>query len=453
MKISIIGTGYVGLTIGACLADKGIEVLCMDIDETKIENLKKGIIPIYEPGLESLVVKNFANGGLRFTTSGKEAIQFANIVISAVGTPPRADGSPNLSFVKEVSKTFGKYIDDYKIYVNKSTVPVGTGGLCTKIISEELSKRGKNIEFDVVSNPEFLREGNAIHDIKYPDRIIIGSSSQKAKDLLTTLYKRLGEENVDIVYTDVKTAEITKYASNAMLATKISFINEIANFCELAGGDVRAVAKGMGLDKRIGKQFLNAGVGYGGSCFPKDVAALIHTGKEYGYNFEVIKAAQDANEKQKTSLLKKLKEHIGPLQNKHVAIWGLAFKPETDDMREAPSLKTIQGLQAAGANIHAFDPAATETAQSYIEPLNIKYHTDMYEALKDTDALLIMTEWNAFRTANLKTMLELMKSPTILDGRNIYERSALESMGFTYICIGQKNPEPKPSKVSQNILV
>jgi len=441
MKISIIGTGYVGLTIGACLADKGISVLCMDIDEAKIENLKKGIIPIYEPGLETLVQKTYDNGTLSFTTSAKEAIQFATIVISAVGTPPKPDGSSDLTFIKEVLKAFGKHINSYKIYVNKSTVPVGTGDLCKQIIKEEIVKRGENIEFDVISNPEFLREGNAIYDIQFPDRIIIGSDSQKAKDLLTTLYKKLGEEDVDILYTDIKTAEIIKYASNAMLATKISFINEIANFCELAGGDVRAVAKGIGLDKRIGKSFLNAGVGYGGSCFPKDVAALIHTGKEHGYDFEIIQAVQNTNEKQKLSLLNKLKKQIGPLQNKHIAIWGLAFKPETDDMREAPSLKTIKDLQVEGAQIHAFDPVATKTAQSYIEPLNITYHTDMYEAAKDADALLILTEWNTFRTADLQKLKELMKTPLLLDGRNIYEHEAMQSLGFTYICVGQKHDE------------
>lgn len=438
MKISIIGTGYVGLTIGACLADKGISVLCMDIDEAKIENLKKGIIPIYEPGLETLVQKTYDNGTLSFTTSAKEAIQFATIVISAVGTPPKPDGSSDLTFIKEVLKAFGKHINSYKIYVNKSTVPVGTGDLCKQIIKEEIVKRGENIEFDVISNPEFLREGNAIYDIQFPDRIIIGSDSQKAKDLLTTLYKKLGEEDVDILYTDIKTAEIIKYASNAMLATKISFINEIANFCELAGGDVRAVAKGIGLDKRIGKSFLNAGVGYGGSCFPKDVAALIHTGKEHGYDFEIIQAVQNTNEKQKLSLLNKLKKQIGPLQNKHIAIWGLAFKPETDDMREAPALAILKGLADAGAHIRAYDPKAMGEATWRLKDVpNLILAENEYAAMTGADAVVILTEWNQFRNLDLVRVKALLKEPFFFDLRNIYDPNIMASLGFKYYSVGR----------------
>ncbi|MBD3361041.1 nucleotide sugar dehydrogenase [Candidatus Peregrinibacteria bacterium] len=439
MKIAVIGTGYVGLTTGTCFAEMKHEVLCVDIDQKKIKNLKKGIIPIYEPGLEELVKKNHDSGRLNFTTDAKKAIDFAELVFSAVGTPQDKDHRADLQFVKEVAGTFGKYINSYKIFVNKSTVPVGTGDICEKIIRKHISDRSLTLDFDIVSNPEFLREGNAINDTLNPDRIVIGTKTSRAKEKMEELYRTATKNSPTIVSTNIRTAEIIKYASNAMLATRISFINELANFCEKCGGNIETVSKGIGLDKRIGPRFLNAGIGYGGSCLPKDVKALIQTGRDYDFDFHVIKSADEINEKQKSILFQKLITTLGPLEEKTIAIWGLSFKQNTDDMREAPSLTIIKKLQTEGAHIKAFDPAAIETAQKTIESFNITYTNTPEEAAKNTDALLILTDWEIFKKVDLKNLHKLMKNPLILDGRNIFTSEKVEKAGFTYLCIGRQN--------------
>lgn len=436
MKIAVIGTGYVGLTTGTCFAEMGNEVICMDIDAQKVQDLQNGLIPIYEPGLEELVKRNIKERRLKFSTDSKEAVEFGEIVFSAVGTPPDKDEKTDLRFVKEVARQFGQHINSYKVFVNKSTVPVGTGALCKKIIQEELDKRETKLEFDAVSNPEFLREGNAIEDTMKPDRVVIGHESDRAKQAMSKLYKVISDKGVEILFTDLKTAEIIKYASNSFLATKISFINEIANFCELAGGDIHTIAKGIGLDKRIGKQFLRAGIGYGGSCFPKDVKALIQTGKEFSHDFQIIKAVDAVNENQKELLYHKLREALGPLQNKTIGIWGLAFKPGTDDMREAPSLTIIQKLLADNAKIQAFDPVANQAAQKLIESTAIKYCDTSYEAASAVDALLILTEWDEFRSIDFSKLKTLMTGHLLLDGRNIIQKTEVESYGFQYICVG-----------------
>lgn len=400
MKIAVIGTGYVGLTTGTCLAELKNEVICTDIDQKKIENLKKGIIPIYEPGLENLVKKNLQAGRLHFSTNSKKAIEFADIVFSAVGTPPGKNHTADLKYVEEVAKIFGQTINCYKLFINKSTVPVGTTHFCKEIIQKELDKRNSKIKFDLVSNPEFLREGTAINDTFHPDRIIIGLENPHAKKIIANLYKPFSKQKTPILYTDFKSAEIIKYASNAFLATKISFINEIYNFTQLSGGQIKDIANGMGYDQRIGRQFLNAGIGYGGSCFPKDVKALIQTGKEFGYDFKIIRATEEVNEKQKISLFHKLKKLIPNLKNKHIAILGLAFKAETDDMREAPSIKVINALLKEGAYIKAYDPAAMENAKKiFSEPgsKKITYYKTSEQALKNADAALILTTWPQFK--------------------------------------------------------
>jgi len=437
MKIAVIGTGYVGLTTGVCLAELGNEVLCMDIDKEKIENLKKGIIPIYEPGLEDLIKNNTKNKRLNFTTNAKKAIESADIVFSAVSTPPDTEGKADLSYVKQVAKNFGQYTNNYKVFVNKSTVPVGTGKLCKKIIQEELDKKNSSISFDLVSNPEFLKEGTAIEDTMHPDRIIVGLDSKKAKELMQKLYEVFYKKNIEILFTNIQTAEIIKYASNSFLATKISFINEIANFCEKAGGDIKQIAKGIGLDKRIGEKFLNAGIGYGGSCFPKDVQALIQTGKEYNYDFQIIKAAENVNKKQKEILFYKLKTQIPNLKNKTIAIWGLAFKPETDDMREAPAIEIIKSLQNEELKIQVFDPIAIKTAKKILDNKNLNYCNSALTAVKNANALLILTEWKEFINIDLKKVKELMNGNLILDGRNIFTEKKLKKLGFNYIDIGQ----------------
>lgn len=414
MKIAVIGTGYVGLTTGTCLSEVGHEVLCIDIDKKKIENLKKGIIPIYEPGLSELVKKNIKKGSLKFSTDSAKAIEFAEVVFSAVGTPPDKNHRADLKAVKEVASLFGKHLDSHKIFVNKSTVPVGTGDLCKKIINEELKKRKVKINFDAVSNPEFLREGQAIKDTMLPDRIVIGCENIRTKKIMKKLYGKF--KNAPLLFTDLKSAEIIKYASNAFLATKISFINEIWNFCELCGGNVEKVAKGMGFDKRIGEQFLRAGIGYGGSCFPKDVKALIETGKEYGYEFEIIKSTEKVNASQKLLLYRKLKKHFKNLKGKRIAIWGLAFKPNTDDMREAPAIEIINALQKDGAFIQAYDPVATENAKKILSSKNVKYFTSALAATKNADALLVVTEWEEFSKIPRAKLSKLK----IFDGRFVF---------------------------------
>ncbi|MFH1533636.1 MAG: UDP-glucose/GDP-mannose dehydrogenase family protein [Nitrospirota bacterium] len=430
MKIAIIGTGYVGLTTGACLADIGHEVFCVDIDKTKIENLKKGIIPIYEPGLEELVKKNKIN----FTTDSAEAIKSSEIIISAVGTPMGRDHNADLQYVREVAKTFGKHANNHKIFINKSTVPVGTGEMCKTIINEEFAKRNVNFGFEIISNPEFLREGTAIKDTMKPDRIVIGTESKNARKTMEKLYEKI---DAPILFTDIKTAEIIKYVANSFLATKISFINEIANFCERSGGNIKDVAKAVGLDKRIGDKFLNAGIGYGGSCLPKDVKALIQKGHEFDCDFSLLKAVEEINEQQKLLLFKKLQKHVGSLEGKLIGIWGLSFKPKTDDMREAPSLTIIKNLQSSGAYVKAYDPKGTENAKKLIETFNVDFSASALEAAREVDALLILTEWQEFIDIDLQALKSTMKTPLVLDGRNIFDKSVIEKAGFTYVGIGQ----------------
>jgi len=443
MKIAIIGTGYVGLTTGACLAEIGHEILCVDVNKEKIENLKKGIIPIYEPGLEKMVKQNQAKT-LKFTTDAQKAIKFAEIVISAVGTPMGKNHDADLKFVKEVAETFGKHANNQKVFVNKSTVPVGTGEICKKIIAAEFAKRNISFGFEIVSNPEFLREGTAIKDTLKPNRIVVGTETNNARKIMEKLYEKI---DAPILFTDIKTAEIIKYAANSFLATKISFINEIADFCERTGGNIKDVAKGVGLDKRIGTKFLNAGIGYGGSCLPKDVKALIQKGQEFDCEFSLLKTVEEINENQKNLLFKKLQKHLGPLEGKLIAIWGLSFKPETDDVREAPSLAIIKKLQTAGAYIHAYDPKATENAKKLIESFNIEFSKTPLDAATGASALMILTEWNEFAQTDLKRLHSIMKTPLILDGRNIFDKEIVEKAGFKHVGIGQ--PEQKPSETAK----
>jgi len=416
MDIACIGSGYVGLVLGTCFADLGNNVICVDIDESKVDNLNKGIVPIYEPGLKDMLKRNLKEKRIKFTNNIKEAIETSLIIFIAVGTPPDKDHKADLSAVKEVAKNIGKYMNDYKVIVNKSTVPVGTAELVKDIIKK---KQSKKIDFDVVSNPEFLREGSAIKDFVNPDRIVIGFENKKAKEIMYDLYKGIARANKPIMFTDVKSAELIKYASNTMLATRISFINELSHLCEKVGADIKKVAIGIGLDNRIGPRFLQAGAGYGGSCFPKDVKALIQTMKQYGCETKILEAVEDVNYRQKRSIVPKLKKMIPNLKDKKISIWGLAFKPNTDDMREASSIVIINELQKLGAKIKAFDPEAMETAKKIL--INIEYCENPYDTVKDTDALIIVTEWNEFRNLDLKKIKALMKQPNVIDGRNIYE--------------------------------
>ncbi len=432
MNITVIGTGYVGLVLGTCLANLGNNIICVDVDKSKVDKLKKGIIPIYEPGLKDLVERNTKEERLIFTTSIKDGVEKSDVVFIAVGTPQGHDGKADLKYVDQVAEDIGKYINSYKVIVNKSTVPVGTAERVKKIIKKnQKSKTG----FDVVSNPEFLREGCAIKDFQVPDRVVIGVDSEKAKEIMLKIYKPIERTNHPILITTPKSSELIKYASNSFLATKISFINEIANLCEKVGADVKAVARGMGLDKRIGSRFLQAGVGYGGACFPKDVRALITTGYENGYDFRIINAADEINQEQKRSLIPKLKKLIPDLKNKTIAIWGLAFKPKTDDIREAPSLVIIEELQELGAQIRAFDPVAEENAKKATK--NIEFCKNPYETVKDCDALIIVTEWDEFRNLDKKKVKELLKHPNIVDGRNIYDPKEMKELGFSYIGVGR----------------
>ena len=436
MNIAIVGTGYVGLVSGTCFSDMGINVTCVDVDQSKIDNLKKGIIPIYEPGLEEMVKKNIKAGRLKFETDLTRVLDDVDVVFSAVGTPPDEDGSADLKYVLAVARTIGQNINKYTVIVTKSTVPVGTAAKVKATIQEELDRRGVNIEFDVASNPEFLKEGAAIKDFMSPDRVVVGVESERARKIMTRLYKPFMLVNDRMIFTDIPSAEMIKYAANAMLATRISFMNDIANLCELVGADVNMVRKGIGSDNRIGKKFLYPGCGYGGSCFPKDVKALIKTAEKAGYSMRVLKAVEEVNERQKEVLIDKLLKHFdGDITGKTIAIWGLAFKPETDDMREAPSLILIDKIIAAGGNIKVYDPIAIDECQRRIGN-KVTYGSDMYDAALDADALLLVTEWREFRFPNFAILSKVMKEKVIIDGRNIYDRNELDQHEFTYYKIG-----------------
>lgn len=444
MKIAIVGTGYVGLVSGTCFSEMGIDVTCVDIDTQKIENLKKGIIPIFEPGLEDMVLRNVKAERLHFTSNLTDVLDAVQIVFSAVGTPPDENGSADLRYVLEVASTVGRNMNNYVLLVTKSTVPVGTAALVRKTIREEQEKRGIDIPFDVASNPEFLKEGDAIKDFMSPDRVVVGVESEKAKELMTKLYRPFLLNNFRVIFMDIPSAEMTKYAANSMLATRISFMNEIANLCELLGADINMIRKGIGTDQRIGNRFLYPGCGYGGSCFPKDVKALIHTAEKQGYKMELLEAVEAVNANQKMVLFNKLKKYLSEnLKGKTIAVWGLAFKPNTDDMREAPSLVLIEQLLSVGANIRVFDPEAMREAQKRIErqmsglPIaNIFYAKDIYDAVLDADALLLVTEWKEFRMPSWGVVRKTMRNPLVIDGRNIYDPEELKEFGFAYDRIG-----------------
>lgn len=436
MNIAIVGTGYVGLVSGTCFAEMGANVTCVDIDQNKIDRLLGGEIPIYEPGLDEMVKKNVAAGRLNFTTDLREVLPDVEVVFSAVGTPPDEDGSADLKYVLEVARTFGANISKYTILVTKSTVPVGTARKVREAVGEELRKRGVEVEFDVASNPEFLKEGAAIKDFMYPDRVVVGTESERARKVMARLYKPFMLSGERMIFTDIPSAEMIKYAANSMLATRISFMNDIANLCELVGADVNMVRKGIGADTRIGKKFLYPGCGYGGSCFPKDVKALIKTADKEGYSMEVLKAVENVNERQKEILFNKLSKHFGgDLKGKKIAMWGLAFKPETDDMREAPALVLIERLAEAGAHIQVYDPVAMDECRRRVGDM-VTYAGDMYEAALDADALLLVTEWNQFRMPSLPVLKRTMKGNVIIDGRNIYDSEYLQENGFEYYKIG-----------------
>lgn len=436
MNITIIGSGYVGLVTGACFSEVGINVTCVDVDQQKIDNLKNGIIPIYEPGLEKMITRNMNKGRLHFTTKISDALRSSDVVFISVGTPPDEDGSADLKYVIQVARDCGKHMNDYTLVVTKSTVPVGTSLKVKNAIKEELDKRKVNIDFDVASNPEFLKEGAAIDDFLKPDRIVVGVESARAEELLNTLYKPFTLNGHPIIFMDVISAEMTKYAANSMLATKISFINDIANLCEIVGADINKVRKGITSDTRIGNKFLYPGIGYGGSCFPKDVQALIRTGEEFEYELKVLKAVEAVNKSQKSVLFNKImKYYDGDLKGKTVALWGLSFKPQTDDMREAPSLEIIKKLLLAGANVRAYDPVALNEAKHHFGN-TITYCEDQYETLINADCLAVLTEWSEFRIPNFKIMHKLLNVPAIFDGRNIYDKSELKKNGFDYFCIG-----------------
>lgn len=441
MKIAIVGTGYVGLVTGTCFAEMGTEVYCVDVDKTKIENLKKGIIPIYEPGLEEVVHRNYQAERLKFTTDLKECLNEVEVLFSAVGTPPDEDGSADLRYVLDVAREIGQHMNKHLLVVTKSTVPVGTAAKIKMAIQKELDKRGVSVEFDIASNPEFLKEGAAIKDFMSPDRVVVGVETERAKALMTRLYRPFLLNNFRVIFMDVPSAEMTKYAANAMLATRISFMNDIANLCELVGADVNMVRKGIGTDSRIGSRFLYPGCGYGGSCFPKDVKALISTAKEYNYPMSILQAVEDVNNRQKAVLFEKLEDYFnGSLEGKRIALWGLSFKPETDDIREAPSLVLIEKLLAVGCKVRAYDPVSIDEAKRCLGDA-IEYGKDIYETVLDAEALLVVTEWKEFRLPSWDTIKKLMQIPLILDGRNIYDADELEQKGFTYSCIGRNSPK------------
>ena len=435
MKITIIGTGYVGLVSGACFAEMGIDVKCVDIDCAKIEQLRKGIMPIYEPGLSELVVRNSNAKRLHFTSDLTGSLAEAEAVFIAVGTPEGEDGSADLSHVLDVAHAIGRTLDHYTVVVIKSTVPVGTSQRVREAIEEKLQARGAKVTFDMASNPEFLKEGAAIKDFMTPDRVVVGTDSSKARQLMEQLYLPFMLNNYRIIFTDIPSAEMIKYAANSMLATRISFMNDIANLCELVGADVNMVRKGVGSDSRIGSKFLYPGCGYGGSCFPKDIKALIHTAEQYGYSMELLKAVERVNERQKEVLFRKLNNYFeGNLADKVIAIWGLAFKPETDDMREAPSLVLISKLLEVGCTVRVYDPAAMAEAERVLGD-NVTYCNTMYEAVEGADAMMLLTEWKQFRLPSWTTLAENMRHRVIIDGRNIYNADDLESAGFTYLHI------------------
>ena len=437
MNIAIVGTGYVGLVSGTCFAETGANVTCVDVDKNKIERLLNGDIPIYEPGLDEMVHKNVKAGRLKFSSDLASVINDQEIVFSAVGTPPDEDGSADLKYVLQVAKTIGENLNRYLVVVTKSTVPVGTARKVRAAIQAELDKRGVSIDFDVASNPEFLKEGNAIKDFMSPDRVVVGVESEKAKKVLTKLYKPFLINNFRVLFMDIPSAEMTKYAANSMLATRISFMNDIANLCELVGADVNMVRQGIGSDTRIGRKFLYAGCGYGGSCFPKDVKALIKTADKCGYNMQVLKAVEAVNEKQKAVLYHKLTKSLGTdLQGKTIALWGLSFKPETDDMRESTALVIIDLLLKAGCTVRAFDPIAMDECKRRIGD-TITYCNDKYDAVLNADALLLLTEWKEFRLPTWAVVKKAMKNPLVIDGRNIFDAEEMADNGFEYHCIGK----------------
>ena len=437
MKIAIVGTGYVGLVSGTCFAEIGVDVTCVDTNSEKIESLQKGIIPIYENGLEEMVLRNMKAKRLKFTTSLESCLDDVEVIFSAVGTPPDEDGSADLKYVLEVARTIGRNMKQYKLVVTKSTVPVGTAPKVRAVIQEELDKRGVKIDFDVASNPEFLKEGNAISDFMSPDRVVVGVESARAEKLMSKLYKPFLLNNFRVIFMDIPSAEMTKYAANSMLATRISFMNDIANLCELVGADVNMVRSGIGSDTRIGRKFLYPGIGYGGSCFPKDVKALIKTAELNGYPMQVLRAVEEVNELQKSVLFDKLvKQFNDNLKDKTIALLGLAFKPETDDMREAPALVLIDKLLKAGCQIRAYDPAAMQECKRRIGD-SVYYACDMYDAVLDADALMLVTEWKEFRLPSWAVIRKTMAQQIVLDGRNIYDKKEMEELGFVYSCIGK----------------
>lgn len=436
MKVAIVGSGYVGLVTGTCFAEVGIDVTCVDIDSKKIENLKNGIIPIYEPGLEEMVHRNMKKGRLQFTTSIAEALVDCEVLFSAVGTPPDEDGSADLQYVLSVARDCGRNMNDYLLVVTKSTVPVGTALKVKAALQEELDKRGLNIQFDVASNPEFLKEGAAVEDFLKPDRIVVGLDSSRAEELMKSLYKPFTLNGHPVIFMDITSAEMTKYAANSMLATKISFMNDIANLCEIVGADINMVRKGIGSDSRIGNKFIYPGIGYGGSCFPKDVKALIRTAAGFNYNLRVLQAVEDVNDDQKSVMFHKVLKHFdGNIKDKVIALWGLSFKPQTDDMREAPALVLVEKFLAAGAKVKAYDPVAMHEAKRILGE-TIEYSEDQYETLIDADCLVLVTEWPEFKFPNFNIIRRLLKRPVVFDGRNIYELAEMKRKGFSYYCIG-----------------
>lgn len=439
MNIAVVGTGYVGLVSGACFAEMGVNVTCVDIDSEKIERLRRGEVPIYEPGLDEIVRRNCREGRLAFATSLAEVIDGVEVVFIAVGTPPDEDGSADLRYVLDVAREFGRSVRRYTLLVTKSTVPVGTSEKVRAAVLEELAARDETVPFDVASNPEFLKEGAAIKDFMSPDRVVVGVESEQARKTMSRLYRPFLLNNFRVIFTDIPSAEMIKYAANSMLATRISFMNDIANLCELVGADVNMVRKGIGADSRIGSKFLYPGCGYGGSCFPKDVKALIHTARKHGYDMRVLQAVEDVNERQKSVVFHKLAREFGGAENlrgKRVAVWGLAFKPETDDMREAASLVTIGRLLEAGCTVKVFDPVAMAECRRRLDD-KVEYATDMYDAVLDADALLLMTEWKQFRLPSWGVVTRSMRTPLVIDGRNIYDADDMAAQGIIYHCIGR----------------
>lgn len=439
MNIAVVGTGYVGLVSGACFAEMGVNVTCVDIDKEKIERLRRGEVPIYEPGLDEIVSRNSREGRLSFATSLQEVIDGVEVVFIAVGTPPDEDGSADLRYVLEVAREFGRSVKRYTLLVTKSTVPVGTSAKVRRVVLDELEARGVAVPFDVASNPEFLKEGAAIKDFMSPDRVVVGVDSEQARKTMSRLYRPFLLNNFRVIFTDIPSAEMIKYAANSMLATRISFMNDIANLCELVGADVNMVRKGIGADSRIGSKFLYPGCGYGGSCFPKDVKALIQTGRRNGYDMRVLQAVEEVNERQKSVVFRKLAREFGGVENlrgKRVAVWGLAFKPETDDMREAASLVTVAHLLEAGCTVRVFDPVAMAECRRRLGGA-VEYASDMYDAVLDADALLLLTEWKQFRLPSWGVVTRSMRRPLVIDGRNIYDADDMAAQGIIYHCIGR----------------